>query len=614
MDKQEDHGSTGAQASGGRGPGRYFWFWGLLWTLLVAGLLINDILHIRERTWKLAFAEARVHLDKDMAARLWATSHGGVYVPVTQTTPANPYLIHVPERDIQTPGGATLTLMNPAYMLRQMMEHYASLYGARGHITSLKHFREETAPDEWERMALLSFTRGMEEVFEVSDIGGRSHFRLMRPLHTEEACLKCHGFQGYREGDVRGGVSISVPMERYLEKERAEMLSHSLSFAILWAVGATAIGFTAHSLMRRTRERDRAEDLLRRSEGKYSSLVANSLTGIYVNLDGRIVFANPKLGQMFGYGVEELTGMDYLALIHPEDRATVAEYRDRRLRGLEAPAEYEVHGLTKGGHTFWITKRNTLTEYEGRRAVLANVEDVSERKRSAEELEKSERMLRSLSARLLCAHEEERKRIAYEIHEGLAQTLSAAKFRMESILAGLKGQETLSAIRTLEPTVDIMRESIAMVRQIAHRLRPTMLDELGILPAFAWLCRQVSTEHPGLAIESRAEVEERQIPEPLKVEIYRVLERALHGIAGQGDADLVEVSMRREGVWLVLSVWENGTGLWAEDAGTPEKEVPGRTDLASIRERCMLSGARLSVRPHEGGGTTMTVRWPLDNA
>lgn len=614
MDAREDHGPAACRPSERRGLGRYIWGWMLFWTFVVAGLLINDISHMRQWSREMARAEARVLLEKDTAARLWATSHGGVYVPVSQNTPPNPYLHQVPERDIRTPGGTALTLMNPAYMLRQMMEHHASIYGTRGHITSLKHFREETAPDEWEKVALLSFNRGTEEVCEESDIGGKPHLRLMKPLYAEEACLKCHGFQGYREGDVRGGVSVSVPLDHYLESTNSETAAHAISFALLWAMGASTIGFTARGLARRTRERDRAEDLLRRSEEKYSSLVENSLTGVYVNLDGRIVYANPKLAQIFGYGVEELTGMDYLALIHPEDRETVAEYRDRRLRGLEAPAEYDVRGLTKRGHTLWITKRSTLTEYAGKPAILGNVEDVTERRRIAEKLEQSEQKLRDLSARLLGAHEQERKRIAHEIHEGLAQTLSAAKFRMESVLADLSGQETLKAKQSLESTLDIMRESISTMRQIAHRLRPAMLDELGILPAFAWLCRQVAKEHPGLAVENKAQVEEGRIPEPLKMEIYRVLERALHRIAGQGDADLVEVSMTLEGDWLVLSVWENGTGLWAEEAGATEKAVPGRADLGSIRERCMLSGACLSVRPHEGGGTTMTVRWPLQNA
>lgn len=613
MKTEKDQMRSGGRSQGGRRTAVHLWLWMALWTLLVGFLLLREIQHRRERSWELASAEARVHLNKDMAARLWVASHGGLYVPVTKSTPPNPHLSHVPERDITTPRGRTLTLMNPAYMLRQMMEHYAGLYGTRGHITGLKHFGPQTAPDEWERAALLTLQEGGEEVCELCKIQGEPYLRIMRPLRTERECLKCHGFQGYRVGDVRGGVSISLPTARYLARERRDIFHHGLSFVLAWAVGAAAIGFTAYGLMRRTRQRNRAEDLLRQSEKKYSSLVENSLTGIYVNLEGRIVFANPRLADMFGYTVEELTGMDYLALVHPEDREVVAGYRDRRLHGLETPAEYEVRGLTKGGHTLWTRKRNALTEYEGRPAILGNVEDVTERRRNAAKLEESEGMLRELSVRLIRAHEEERKKVAYEIHEGLAQTLSAAKFRLERILADLHGDESLKIIQTLEPVVDIMRESIAMVRRIAQRLRPLMLDDLGVLPAVAWLCRQVETEYPGLAVRSELEVGEEEVPELLKVVVYRILERALYGIAAQGDADNVRVSLRREGRTLVLTVRGNGKGLGA-GAGPPEQGTPGSADLATIQERCMLSGASLSISPHGQGGSTLSVSWPLEKA
>jgi hypothetical protein len=128
-----------------------------------------------------------------------------VYVPVTDKTPPNPYLSHIKERDIKTPDGKALTLMNPAYMLRQTMETYKSLYGVRGHITSLKHFRPETAPDQWEKSALQEFERGVKEIHAVAEMNGKPYYRYMEPMIVKTGCLKCHGHQGYKEGDVRGG-------------------------------------------------------------------------------------------------------------------------------------------------------------------------------------------------------------------------------------------------------------------------------------------------------------------------------------------------------------------------------------------------------------------------
>lgn len=150
---------------------------------------------------------------KDTVYRYWATQHGGVYVPVTPETQPNPYLAHLPERDIVTPSGKKLTLVNPAYMTRQVHALGLKRYGLRGHITSLKPIRPENKPDAWEREALLSFEKGNQEVFESARIDGDVYFRFMHPFITEKGCLKCHAEQGYREGDIRGGISVSVPWE-----------------------------------------------------------------------------------------------------------------------------------------------------------------------------------------------------------------------------------------------------------------------------------------------------------------------------------------------------------------------------------------------------------------
>ena len=127
-----------------------YWLLGLLaWAWIKPG----------ERVSNLAGHRARAHFDRDRAFRLWGASHGGVYVPVDEQTPPNPHLAHIQERDIRTPSGRGLTLMNPAYMIRQLQEEFSELYGAKGRITSLKPLREKNSPDEWEKKALESFEK-----------------------------------------------------------------------------------------------------------------------------------------------------------------------------------------------------------------------------------------------------------------------------------------------------------------------------------------------------------------------------------------------------------------------------------------------------------------------
>jgi hypothetical protein len=220
------------------------------WTLIILLLFGWNLYYILKNTKELALIEARALFNKDKAARFWASSHGGVYVPVTEKTPSNPFLAHIPQRDISLPSGKELTLMNPAYMLRQMMTEYEKLYGVKGHITSLIHYRPETAPDEWEVKSLKKFEAGIKEVVEVSQIDAQPYLRLMQPLIANKSCLKCHGIQGYKEGDIRGGVSLSVPLASYYDVQKETIVRQSVAFVAIWILGLLFIGLIRSKLLR----------------------------------------------------------------------------------------------------------------------------------------------------------------------------------------------------------------------------------------------------------------------------------------------------------------------------------------------------------------------------
>lgn len=179
---------------------RYAWTLVAAWTIVVALLMVWNAHEVRQVAQELAINEGRAHFEQDQAFRLWSTSHGGCYVPTDDRTPPNPYLAHISERDIETPSGKQLTLMNPAYALRQMNEDFEELFGVAGHITSLNPLRPENVADDWERAALEAFEEGETEVREFTEVGGEPQLRLMRPMLTIEGCLKCHAHQGYQVG------------------------------------------------------------------------------------------------------------------------------------------------------------------------------------------------------------------------------------------------------------------------------------------------------------------------------------------------------------------------------------------------------------------------------
>lgn len=245
--------------------GYYFLVLAVGWTIVVTMSLFFNINQKKKSTHDLATIELKTKFNNDQAFRLWAKSHGGVYVPTDKRTPPSPYLAHIPERDINTPSGKKLTLMNAAYMLRQLQEKSAELNMVTGRITSLKPLRRENTPDAWERKALEAFEHGVKEVVEYNDINGQSYLRMIRPMVTVKGCLKCHAFQGYKVGDIRGGIGVSVLMAPYLAQQRQEIIHLTLAYIPLWLIGLLGIGIGYRGLKARIEERNKAEKALQRA-------------------------------------------------------------------------------------------------------------------------------------------------------------------------------------------------------------------------------------------------------------------------------------------------------------------------------------------------------------
>ncbi len=246
----------------------------IAWTALIAMSLswnvYNEYRHARE----IAVNTARSGFNKENAFRFWAASHVGIYAPTDERTPPNPNLKQIPERDIVTPSGKKPALMNPAYVKRQMMSEFGDLRGNEGNITSLKLLNPDNAPDEWENAALLKFEQGAKEMFEFTEIDGYPYLRLMRPMFIKEACLKCHAVQGYKVGDVRGGISMAVPMNPIMAAQWDLILGAGVSHAVIWLFGCAAIVIAYRIIRKRAEERLSDEIAVR--EAKEEAEFANS--------------------------------------------------------------------------------------------------------------------------------------------------------------------------------------------------------------------------------------------------------------------------------------------------------------------------------------------------
>jgi len=241
---------------------RYIWWVPVVWTIVIFASLLWNMIHLREMTVKIGHLEAELSLEKDMVYRNWIKRHYVVYVPVTEETPPNPYLSHIPERDITTPSGVRLTLMNPEYMTRQIYKLTEKEYTAYIRTTSLNPISPENSPDPWEAKALKNIEQGKKEVRSVEKIEQKDHFRLIRPLITDGECLKCHAKDGYKEGDIRGGISVAVSMEPLWAIERSQKKMYALVHFLIWLVGLTGIGMGMQKIRRHDQVRREAEESL----------------------------------------------------------------------------------------------------------------------------------------------------------------------------------------------------------------------------------------------------------------------------------------------------------------------------------------------------------------
>ncbi len=222
---------------------KIFWSIIFLWTILILSFAIITVFENYNYADALALSEAKTSVKKDLAYRMWAASHGGVYVPVTKRTQPNPYLKHVPSRDIKIPDGRYLTLMNPAFMLSQITQEYSKLYGIKGHITSKILLNPANKPDEWEFNALNIIEQTRKPTYEKTMVDGEINYRYIHPLITQKACLKCHAFQEYEVGDVRGGLAVSIPMKGYYDTVFRQSIVDIIFALFIWIFGSSLIIF-----------------------------------------------------------------------------------------------------------------------------------------------------------------------------------------------------------------------------------------------------------------------------------------------------------------------------------------------------------------------------------
>ena len=231
--------------------------------------------------------------------------------------------------------------------------------------------------------------------------------------------------------------------------------------------------------------------------------------------------------------------------------------------------------------------------------------EIEERKRMGEALQRSERELHVLSSHLLSIQEVERRRVALELHDSVAQNLVAARMFLRLSLNSTEGSALPEG--SLERIFSMLGDCIEELRDIIDGLRPSILEDLGVNSAVENYCAKFQSLHHDIEIEREITAKERDIPKEIKIVIYRILQEALSNISKHSGAKTVRVFLRTREDGIELGIEDDGAGFDVEE---PQSQESGRgIGLSSMRERAQLSGGSISIQSRKGTGTTVLVSW-----
>lgn len=371
--------------------GTFLWPRALAWTGCVALLAGLGILGAGLEQKRMALRQIRASFQKDQAYRGWVADRGGVYVPRDGRTPPDPHLSQLPDRDVTTTDGKALTLVNPAYLTRMIHEAGRERLGLQAKITSERPIRPENAPDAWEAEALRQIAAtGSPEYAGVQVVDGRPYLRFLGALTVGNGCLRCHGDQGYRLGELRGGLSLAMPLEPLSRIHRLPgMTALLVGLAGLWGAGLAGLLVWGRHGARLVRLKSEAE-ADRIGAEQYRGILQTSVDG-YLHLDasGRILDVNEGYLRLSGYTRGEVLGLR-LQDLEAEPQEPGTEGFLRRTATTAGDRKVSRH-RAKDGRT-WIVEAS-LSPVQGGRTWVAFLRDMTREYQARQALEESEQRL-----------------------------------------------------------------------------------------------------------------------------------------------------------------------------------------------------------------------------
>ena len=367
----------------------------------------------------------------------------------------------------------------------------------------------------------------------------------------------------------------------------------------LWAAAGSREGYLA-----RLRSPGEATDLrqeLATVQRRMRAIFELAPVAIWISDHEEVVFANRAAARLFGApDADALRGRSIYELLAHATHADVRAQMERALAGETVVTPVRGNLIRADGEVLEVEVAVAPLPDHGQTMVQMVVADITRQTRESAELERSRQALRKLSASVVEAREEERRRIARELHDELGQLLTALKLD----LGRLQGQLSPPLRRQTDAMSDLLDHTIKTVRRLATELRPQILDDLGLQAGLEWLAKQ-SCERKGLAFELRWELADSLVNDDARSALFRICQEALNNVIRHSQATRVNIELRRDPRHLTLVVQDDGVGF------SPESDLRTGLGLLGIQERIGLLGGTCIIDSEPNAGTRLVVSAPV---
>lgn len=394
-------------------------------------------------------------------------------------------------------------------------------------------------------------------------------------------------------------TSKSVLFESMIKRKDNTFLEVEISTKVLPG------GENLISIVRDVAERKRLQENIRQSEKRYRQIVETSQEGIWL-LDAyyRSLFVNKKMSEILEYSPGQMIGRSVLDFMDNEDKVPLLA----AMRGKKRKEDkiLELRFKTSTGKHIWVSLSISaiLDEKQNFTGALAMVTNITERKKADEDLKQSHEQLRQLAAHLQDIREEERAAMSREIHDELGQQLTGLKLDLSWLesKAGIAQQHITDKLKSMSGLVS---NTINTVRKIAADLRPSVLDDLGLVEAMKWLSTEFE-KRSGIKVKFVSKEENILVADNTAIALFRIYQESLTNVGRHAAASSVNTTLQLKRHQLVLAINDNGKGFDATEVGS--KKTLG---LLGMKERTIMIGGKYSIVSKIGKGTKVTVTVPM---